>query len=91
MMNKPLNLIKLKHQLNGLKSLRVSEQYVTSTSRFTMAQPAASPFGGPHFLLSFFHLQRQAGMAGGGAEGGNQLHLSRELQLLLQMAPESPL
>lgn len=30
-------------------------------------------------------------MTGGGAEGGNQLSLPRELQLLLQMAPESPL
>lgn len=56
-----------------------------------MAKPAASPFGGSHFLLGFLHLQRRAGMPGGGAEGGNQLRLSRELQLLLQMAPESPL
>lgn len=44
-----------------------------------------------HIFYSFLRLQRQAGMAGGGAEGGKQLHLSRELQLLLQMAPESPL
>lgn len=88
-MNKPLNLIKLKHQLNGLKSL---EQHVTKTSpRITTAKPAASLFGGSHFLLSFLLLQRRTGMAGGGAEGGNQLHVSRELQLLLQMAPESPL
>lgn len=28
MMNKPLNLIKLKHPQNGFRSLRVSEQYV---------------------------------------------------------------
>lgn len=91
-MDKPLNLTKLKHQLNSLKSLRVSEQYVTNiSSRFTLAKPAASPLGGSHFLLGFLHLQKRSGMAGGGAEGGNQLHLPRELQLLLQMAPESPL
>lgn len=56
-----------------------------------MAKRAASPFGGSHFLLSFLHLQRRAGMEGGGAEGGNQLRLPGELQLLLQMALESPL
>lgn len=49
-----------------------------------MAEPAASPFGGSHFLLSFLHLQRRAGTTGGRAKGGNQL--SREVQLLLQMA-----
>lgn len=32
----------------------------------TMAKPAASPFGGSHFLLGFFHLQRRAARLGEG-------------------------
>lgn len=73
-MNKPLNLIKLKHQLNGLKSLRVSEQYVTSTSRFTMAQPAASPFGGSHFLVSFAYKGKLVWLGEGQREESNSIY-----------------
>lgn len=49
-----------------------------------------------HFLLGFLHLQKQASgragtAGGGGSEGGNQLCLSRELQLLLQTGPREPI
>lgn len=56
----------------------------------TMAEPAASPFGGSHFLLGFLPLQRRAGTAGGRGRGRKPTPSTPGIAAVIANGPESP-
>lgn len=56
----------------------------------TMAEPAASPFGGSHFLLGFLPLQRRAGTAGGRGKGRKPTPSTPGIAAVIANGPESP-
>ena len=90
-MNRPLNLIKLKHQLTGLQSLRVSEQYVTNFTTVYNGKACSFSIWRVTFSTQFPSLTKASWHGGGRGRGRKSTPSPRGIAAVIANGPGEPI